>query len=201
LWTLPLEGEEFEPSVPVRGPKFRDCLRSSAPAALREAIRTRTRNTVRNFCKDAAFPEQSRGLDQNSKGHLPQTGDGTRASTSFVATPFDELGPGTTDQVFNGIGNVRRHLGSTVFVTFRSRPRKVCLRPDAGRRPEANPELFSLLAALGLHPVELVDAQARRPSRLDRSVPGLVQEAFPSQFISRDAKLEAHEKRGTGVRK
>jgi hypothetical protein len=61
----------------------------------------------------------------------------------------------------SGFGIIRRHLDSTVLVDGQVAAREGVYGPDAGRRPEATPALFSLLAALRLHPVELVDALVR----------------------------------------
>src|SRR5580692_6208728 len=88
-------------------------------------------------------------------------GAATVGSSRFVARPFCELGPASTDQVLGVIG---RHFDGAVGADIDGPTREGIHGPDAGWGKQANPISFrvlGVLTALVSHAAEFQDALAR----------------------------------------
>src|ERR1700752_5109691 len=92
---------------------------------------------------------------------LVPLGEAQAGSSRFVARPFCELGPASTDQVLGVIG---RHFDGAVRADVDVPAREGLHGPDTGRGLPANPISFrvlGVLTALGSPAVEFEDALAR----------------------------------------
>ena len=112
---------------------------------------------LRTPVESKTAPEQRRNARTRVDGSVrPQAGQ-----SSGVARPFCELGPARTDQVLGVIG---RRFDGAVRADVDVPARESLHGPDAGRRLQANPISFRVLAvltALGSHAVVLQDRLAR----------------------------------------